>query len=143
MQKIDKFQAELMKLKPEDDEFLTLVDDLIESIPEEIHLSFIPSIFKFFETHPLSECGMPGGLVHLVEKFYPSYERILKNSLQKTPSYSSMLMVNRILNSNLSKNNRKEYTDILVRLSNDNNMEEKLRSKAKSILKYQLQQKTL
>lgn len=137
MSQVEVFKTELMKLQPSDDEYPAQVDELLESIPEELHESLIPSIFHFFEAHPLEECGMPGGLVHLVEDYYPNYKQILIGSMQKAPNFSSILMVNRILNSALSEDERNEYTALLVELSNNSGADEALRINAQEFIKYQ------
>lgn len=102
-----------MALDPRNDEFVLSVDSLLESLPVECHESLIPAIFRFFEKHPLEDCGAPGTLVHLAEHFYPSYKSILLNSLARAPSYNAILMANRILNSNLSAQERQEYLSAL------------------------------
>jgi hypothetical protein len=137
MSQVEEFKTGLMKLQPSDDEFPVQVDELLESIPKELHESLIPSIFQFFEAHPLEECGMPGGLVHLVENYYPNYKQILIRSMQKAPNFSSILMVNRILNSELSEDERNEYTALLIELSNNSGADEALRINAKDFIKFQ------
>ncbi len=137
MSEVTDFETELMKLSPTDDEFPLQVDELVEAIPEDLYESLIPSIFHFFESHPLEECGMLSGLVHLVENYYPNYKQILLGSLKEAPSYSSILMVNRILNSNLSEGERKEYTSILIDLSNNSNVHGDLQKNAKHFIEYQ------
>ena len=109
----ENFEARLMELDPRDDEFVLSVDTLLESLPVECHESLIPAIFRFFEKYPLEDCGAPGTLVHLTEHFYPSYKSILLNSLARAPSYNAILMTNRILNSNLSAQERQEYLSAL------------------------------
>jgi len=137
MSQVTEFETELLKLNPTDDEFPLQVDELVEAVPEELHESLIPSVFRFFEYYSLEECGMPGGLVHLIERYYPNYKQMLMESLRKTPSLSSILMVNRILNSNLSNGERKEYITALVELSNNATVHDELQKEASDYIEYQ------
>jgi hypothetical protein len=57
--------------------------------------------------------GIPGTLVHLIERYYPSYKAALLESLCRSPSYFGVVMVNRILNSKLSAPERAEYLQAL------------------------------
>jgi len=113
------------------------VDELIESIDVKDHEKLIPSIFKFFETYPLDDCGAPGSLVHLTESYYPSYKALLFNSLQKQPSVNTILMVNRILNSALSDIERNEYLSLLKSVASNDNVATELKNEAKDYIDYQ------
>ena len=137
MDLVDKFEIELNKLEPSNDEFVLEVDELISSIPTEIHDELIPSIFRFFEMYPLDDCGCPGTLVHFVEDYYPSYIGILKKSLNTAPSKVCILMINRMLNSKLPDNVREEYISLLQKISMDLSINEMLRDDASHYIDYQ------
>ena len=130
MDNIKEFEKELMGLSPRDDDFSYLVDDLLSKVPEESMQQIIPSIFRFFEAHPLDECGCLGALVHLIEDFYPSYVEQLKKSLESRPSYNTILMLNRILNSDLDERERIDYINLLKSISLDSKVETQLREEA-------------
>ena len=134
---ITQFELELLKLKPDNDDFAYVVDQLVELVPIELRESLISSIFKFFESHPLEECGMPGPLIHLIEDYYPKYKDILLTSLQKVPNSSSILMVNRILNSTLSEEERGEYIASLEAITNNEKVNQQLQDEASSYLNFQ------
>ncbi|WP_300672168.1 hypothetical protein [Desulfoluna sp.] len=131
------FETKLTKLNPEEDEFVLQVDDLIESIHQEHHEELIPTIFCFFEKFPLNDCGAPGTLVHFIEDYYPKYKQLLLDSLKREPAYNTILMVNRISNSNLSKEERQEYESVLFNVIEDGNISEELRNEAKHFIEYQ------
>jgi len=137
MNPVEQFEIELMKLNPEGDQFYLQVDELLESVSQELYEALIPSIFSFFESHPIENCGMPGTLVHLVEDFYPNYKSILLQSLAKAPSYNAILMVNRILNSKLSKQDREEYISTLVEIRDNQEIKPELRKDAEEYIDYQ------
>lgn len=134
---LEQFEQSLMKLNPEKDTFFVYVDELLAQIPEEKYASLIPIIFKFFEHHPLADCGAPGALVHCIETDYPHYKEILQDSLKRAPSYNAILMVNRILNSPLSEKDRAEYTAMLQDVANDQHLFQALRKEANELVEYQ------
>ena len=91
------------------------VDELVEAVPDaEKDAGLIEPIFAFFEAHPLDDMGAPGTLVHLLEEFYPRYAERLLCSLRTRPSYSAILLTNRILNSRLSAQKRSKYRSALA-----------------------------
>ncbi|MEI4549480.1 hypothetical protein [Pseudoalteromonas spongiae] len=137
MTPIEEFEIRLMRVNPEEDNFALQIDELVESVPDELFEALIPSIFRFFEKHSLQDCGMPGTLVHLVEDFYPSYKSLLLDSLEKAPSLNAILMTNRILNSQLSPHERQEYTSALEAIRDNTNVHSELRKEAKEFIEYQ------
>lgn len=106
---VDDFRNQLMRLDPYADEFVIDADELVEALSPEI----ADSVFEFFEAAPDADCGAPGTLVHHVEQYYPNYLPGLKESARRKPSYNGVLMINRILNSDLSKAERAELMEIL------------------------------
>lgn len=132
-----EFEESIMSLDPTDDDFVLQVDNLVESVEEKNYEQLIPSIFRFFESHPLDDCGAPGTLVHLVENFYPNYKDSLLNSIKNSPNVVAILMVNRILNSNLSPQERDEYLSALNIVALNGEISDRLNNKAKHFIEYQ------
>jgi hypothetical protein len=62
----------------------------------------IEPILRFMEDHPDLDYGLPGPLVHFVEKFflngYDVYEKKLLESVDRRPTSMNVWMVNRVLN---------------------------------------------
>lgn len=112
-----EFRHRLMQLDPLADEFVVDADELLEDLSPEIADAVYPVIFEFFEATPEADCGAPGSLVHHVEHFYPNYLAELKDSVRRAPSYNGVLMINRILNSDLSSPERNELMEILAAIS--------------------------
>ena len=95
------FSDRLNQLDPDDDAFVLHVDELVdETSPATLEVVY-PAIFRFFEAHPENDCGIPGTLVHMMEEYYPNYVDELIESVRRVPSTNTVLMVNRILNSNV------------------------------------------
>ncbi len=96
-----------------DDAFVLHVDDLVEQTSPSVLENAYPFIFRFFELHPDDDCGLPGTLVHMMEDHYPNYVDKLVESIARTPSTNTVLMVNRILNSDIDDDLRKRLIQCL------------------------------
>ena len=69
----------------------------LEQMPDAI--SAVPIILKFMEQHPTVDFGVPGPLVHFVERFYrKGYEDILCESFARRPTKHTVLMMHRLIN---------------------------------------------
>jgi len=109
----EAFSELLFQLNPDDDAFVLHVDDLVtNTIPDVLERAY-PAIFRFFEAHPENDCGMPGTLVHMMEDYYPNYVDELIESVNRVPSTNSVLMVNRILNSDVDEELRNRLIQCL------------------------------
>jgi hypothetical protein len=84
--------------------------DLVEDDPDPS--SVVPHIFAVFEAHPEADFGLPGPLVHFLEK-QPDYEDQLIESVSRKPIVNTVSMINRMLNSNISSQKRAELLDLL------------------------------
>lgn len=71
-----------------------------------------PAILGLIERYPEAELGSPGPLVHELEAI-PGYESFLRDSVARKPTYLSIWMVNRILNSELSADERSVWLQVL------------------------------
>ncbi|VVE53205.1 hypothetical protein PAQ31011_04851 [Pandoraea aquatica] len=139
MDAIRNFEIRLLELNPREDSFVLEVDKLVESVPLSCQASLIPSIFRFFEKYPLEDCGAPGTLVHLTEHFYPGYKGVLLESLARAPSFNALLMVNRVLNSSLSAQEREEYFSALRAVAERVDIHLSLANEASHFISYQSQ----
>ncbi|QDQ82186.1 hypothetical protein [Paraburkholderia megapolitana] len=73
-----------------------LIDSLSSSSPG---VEMLDPILRFMESHPDWDFGLPGPLVHFVEKFYRrGYEEELLKSVQRRPTAHTAWMLNRIIN---------------------------------------------
>lgn len=62
---------EKMENEIDTDDFFEVMDDCMQEIDESgIGLQAVEPLLQFMERHPLSDFGMPGSIVHFVEKFY-------------------------------------------------------------------------
>mgnify|MGYP005753145741 FL=1 len=82
------------------DDFIDIMDDCMREIEESgIGLQAVEPLLQFIERHPLSDFGMPGSIVHFVEKFYKKgYEQLLIASVKRRPAMHTVWMLNRVKN---------------------------------------------
>lgn len=91
---IDKFQ-------PDDGEWLGLDELLEELFQTESPETALGSLFGVFERYPTDDgAGVFWGILHAVESI-PGYESHLVRSIQSKPSEFSVIMVHRLLNSDI------------------------------------------
>ena len=72
----------------------------------------MPAMFSVLERYPDAELGSPGPLVHELEAI-AGYRQLLKASLAVKPTYLTVWMVNRVLNSKLEATERQTWLGLL------------------------------
>jgi hypothetical protein len=128
---ISVFEERLHGLDPDVHDFVLRIDKLIADLDPKLGSAVTPVVFRFFENHPTSDMGAPGTLVHYLESFFPSYVELLKSSALLRPSYNSILMINRILNSSdCPTPDRMEYLGILDTIAKNDQLDDDLRDLA-------------
>jgi hypothetical protein len=64
-----------------------------------VGIEAVEPVLRFMEEHPNIDFGMPGPLVHFVERFYGSgYQEKLLESLVRKPTPMTIWMLNRVIN---------------------------------------------
>ena len=111
--------------------------EILNIIKEEESMLYIEWILHFMEENPKIDYGMPGPLVHFMEKKYKKgYEKLLLESIKRKPTEHTVWMLNRILN-DVNLEDRNVYMDVLKAIVKDSKYDEELRSLAKEFLEYQ------
>jgi hypothetical protein len=109
MRELEEFVQRLRALHPSKDED-ALADQLRELVEPiegvEGAEAVVPEVLAFFERFPDADLGMPGPLVHFVERCYPRYLDPLVSSLGRRPTMYTLWMVNRVLNAPLPQEQR-------------------------------------
>ena len=67
-----------------------------------------PAMFSLLERFPDAEFGSPGPLVHELEAI-PGYLPLLHGSVRRQPTYHTIWMVNRLLNTKLASDQRETW----------------------------------
>jgi hypothetical protein len=132
-----EFQSRLLMLDLQAVDFETQVDGLLAQADLSDLNGLLNAVFRFFENHPSEEAGVPGTLVHFAEHYYPAYKPTLLRSLSASPSASAVLMVNRILNSELSPSERSEYLSALAEVKDSPKASSIVRARAEHFIAYQ------
>jgi hypothetical protein len=118
---IADFERRLNELDPRDVAFVVHVDQLMVELSPSLNAAVYDAIFRFFERHTDADCGAPGTLVHHVERYYPNYVDALLESVARKSSFNGVLMINRILNSEIDSDLRARLFSALVRVSEGDN----------------------
>lgn len=99
---------------------------------ENLGISAIEPLLLFMERHPLSDFGMPGAIVHYVEKFYKKgYEDLLIASVIRRPTVHTVWMLNRIKNAG---ENSDQYEKILNDVLEKQGIEHEIKNAVKEFI---------
>jgi hypothetical protein len=79
-------------------------------------IAAVEPILRFMEANPDIEYGVPGPLVHFVERFYrQGYEQLLADSLARRPTSHTVWMLNRLINGAQDEATRRQYVQLMKR----------------------------
>ncbi len=101
--------------------------------------SLFPHLFAFFEARPEAELDVSRPLVHFMESHYPAYLDELANSLERRPTYHAVWMVNRVLNSDLSADDREILLQWLASVEEHPDADDLCKETARQFLSVQLE----
>jgi hypothetical protein len=81
-----------------------------------VGIETVEPILRFMEEHPDIDFGMPGPLVHFVERFHgKGYEGKLVESIERRPTPLTVWMLNRIINGTKSLDLRQQLIATMER----------------------------
>lgn len=115
------------------DDFEQIEEECIEKIEEsDLGINAVEPLIKFMERHPLADFGVPGAIVHFVEKYYKKgYEDILYQSIKRSPAMHTVWMLNRICN---DKNSHDKFKKLLAETADRNDIDHAIAKSAKEFL---------
>ena len=88
------------------------VTDGFDELPDRERV--VPAMFALMERFPDAYLGSPGPLVHSIESLgVGRYESLLVESVRRQPVELNVWMVNRILNTELRPERRRELLDLM------------------------------
>ena len=133
-----EYFEELKQAILEEDFYLT--NELLSKIEEQGDgFEYIKHLLNIMEKNPNIDYGMPGPVVHFMEKHYRNgYEELLKESIKKTPTCQTLWMLNRIINDPMLKN-KSEYIEILVSIAQKQELPQIVRETAEEFYLFQMQ----
>ena len=124
---------EEMEKSIESDDFELVMEDCMQKVEmEDIGSEAITPLLKFMERHPLADFGMPGAIVHYVERFYKNgYEELLMKSIKRRPTMHTVWMLNRIIN---GSEEAEKYIDLMREVINRPDVHEDIKKSAENFL---------
>jgi hypothetical protein len=138
----DKMIAALdtFKAGPKDDDDavsnLYNITEGFDALPD--NLRVLPSMFSVMERCNGADLGSPGPLVHCIESLgYEHYLPQLVDSVSRQPTYLNVWMINRILNSEIPADYRKQLLDLLTNVANNPAASSTTTEQAKQFLAHQ------
>lgn len=119
-----------------DDEVTYEFDDAIEELKQlDLGLSSVESLLGFMEKHPFTDFGMPGEIVHYMERFYRhGYEEMLMKSIELRPTIHTLFMMNRLINGG---GDREFYMALLKKVTERTDIEKEIRDVAQEYIDFQ------
>lgn len=115
------------------DDFEFIMEENIMKIEAEgVGIEAVTPLLQLMERHPLDDFGMPGAIVHFVERFYKNgYEELLIESVKRRPTMHTVWMLNRVMNGSENKNN---YLEIMKEITERSDIEETIRNSASEFM---------
>ena len=119
MDKIDEIKKEIEIIDTVDDSNISDLDALCEDIIELNNEGWDTAIlmdplFRILEENSDFDFGMPGQIVHTLEKHYKKgLEEELFKSLNRKPTFYTLWMLNRIINGTSDTKEKEGYMEML------------------------------
>lgn len=111
------------------DDFEFIMEDNIMKLEmQNIGIEAVAPLLQLLERHPLNDFGVPGAIVHFVERFYKrGYEELLIDSVKRRPTMHTVWMLNRIIN---GSENKEDYIKIMKDIINRTDIEDEIKNQA-------------
>ena len=115
-----------------DDFELVMEDNIMKLEIQNIGIEAVKPLLQLMERHPLVDFGVPGAIVHFVERFYKKgYEELLVESIKRKPTMHTVWMLNRIIN---GSENKKDYIELMKAIIEHNDIEDEIRNQARAFM---------
>lgn len=131
-----KFYNQLIESVKEEDFFKT--NEILSLIMQnDDSIKYVEKLLEFMENNPDIDYGMPGPIVHYMErKCMSDYNDLLYESVKRKPTIHTLWMLNRVINSP-DFFDRQKYISLLEKISVDGNQTEMIKKEASMYLQYQ------
>lgn len=131
---VQELLHEIEELVGSDDFEYEMEEKMNQIEAEGAGFEIVDELIRIMERHPLDDFGMPGAMVHFIERFSPKYEPILVDSIKRRPSLHTIWMLNRCIN---ASDHKDEYISILMEIVNRNDVEKAIRDSAQEFVEFQ------
>lgn len=115
------------------DDFEFIMEENIMKLEVEgVDIEAVTPLLELMERHPMDDFGMPGAIVHFVERFYKNgYEELLIESVKRRPTMHTVWMLNRVMNGSENKN---DYLEIMKEVTERSDIEEAIKNSASEFM---------
>lgn len=115
------------------DDFEFIMEENIMKLEVEgVGIEAVTPLLELMERHPMDDFGMPGAIVHFVERFYKNgYEELLIESVKRRPTMHTVWMLNRVMNGSENKN---DYLKIMKEVTERSDVEEAIKNSASEFM---------
>ena len=94
----------------------------------------VEPLLQLFERHPIAYFGDPGAIVDFIEQFGGEYENSLAASVKRTPTISTVWMLNRCINAG---EHTEEFMDLLKEIANRTDVDKDIKERAQEYVDFQ------
>jgi hypothetical protein len=102
------------------------------------YIETVETILRFMEDHPTVNFGLPGPLVHFVERFYgKGYEQKLIESMKRKPTMHTAWMLNRLVNGAKTGQARISLLSVMVDAARSPSLDHETAAKLRHFLEKQ------
>ena len=115
-------------------DYVDYLEEALDCDPTGDPIAMFPHAFTFFENHSDADLGMPGPLVHFLEKYFPQYTEGLCKSVDRQPTHYTLWMINRILNADINEKMRIKLINTLKKATEQHNTDEAIKREAQELL---------
>ena len=94
----------------------------------------VEPLLQLFERHPIAYFGDPGAIVDFIEQFGGEYENSLAASVKRTPTITTVWMLNRCINAG---EHTEEFMDLLKEIANRTDVDKDIKERAQEYVDFQ------
>lgn len=122
-----------------EDDFIYYCEDIVDQLIEiDKTGETIPSILELMEKHTEVDFGLPGPLVHFVERFFKNgYEEYLYESIKNVPTMHTLWMLNRVINGS-KEEDKEKLVDLISNICKDEKISDVVRNYACELYEFQV-----
>lgn len=136
---MDILEQEIAKIEASIDEYdeadtLVMYDSMDVITNAGYKSEAVPLLLRLFERHPAAYFGDPGAIVDFIEQFGGEYENYLAESVKRTPTISTVWMLNRCINAG---KHTEEFMDILKVIPGRTDVDKDIRDRAQEYVEFQ------
>lgn len=94
----------------------------------------VEPLLQLFERHPTAYFGNPGAIVDYIEQWAGEYESFLVASAKRTPTSTTVWMLNRCINAG---KHTEEFMDILKEIAGRTDVDKNIKESAQEFMDFQ------